>query len=76
MKLNCQGQLKSKMQLNDKGHLNKKGKLVRKSGDVLIGIPAEGREVSIFIPHGKELNSRGQLSNCFFTIELSPMKNA
>ena len=51
------------MQLNDKGHLNKKGKLVRKSGDVLIRILAEGREVSILTLPKIKSNSQRQFND-------------
>ena len=57
------GQLNNERQLNNKGQLNSKGQLVKKISDVFFEIPAEGREVSIFILHGRKLNSKRQLNN-------------
>ena len=62
-KLNSKGQLDNERQLNNKGQLNCKGQLIKKSSDVFFEIPAQGREVSILILHGRKLNSKGQLNN-------------
>ena len=61
-KLNSKGQPNNERQLSNKGQLNEKGQLVKKSNDVF-QIPAEGREVSTLVHHGRNLNCKGQLSN-------------
>ena len=55
--------LSSEGQLNNKRQDSNKGQLVKKISDVFLKIPAEGREVSILILHGRTRNCKGQLDN-------------